>query len=221
MISNPQIIPAILATTEAQYKDKLKKIEESGIFEDGWIQIDLMDNKFVQNKSIGLDVMAKYPTSLKKEAQLMVDYPQNWIDDLVKVGVERIVFPIEDGSGIKERIDHIKNHGVQAGLSINPETEVEKVRPFAGTIDLVLLMSVHPGFGGQQFLQGSLEKIRELVNLRRDSGANFLIEVDGGINEEVAKKVALAGADNLVIGSYLIDGDIAENLEKIWESVCQ
>ena len=193
------IIPAILATNEEEYKDKLQKIEESRQFQDKWVQIDLMDNKFVQNKSIGPEIIAKYPTSLKIEAQLMVEYPENWIDELVKIPVARIVFPIEDSEGIEERIKHIKNHGVQVGLSLNPETQVETLAPFVGTIDLVLVMSVQPGFGGQEFIPESLEKIRKIKSM----GWPIKIEVDGGINKQVKKDLEDAGADYLVMGSHL------------------
>lgn len=213
-----QIIPAILATTEPEYAEKLRKIEVSGEFEGGWVQIDLMDNKFVQNTSIGPEVIAKYPTKLQLEAQLMVDYPENWIDDLIKVGIKRIIFPIEDKGGIAERISHIKNHGLQVGLSLNPQTPVAKLRPFVDKIDVILLMSVHPGFGGQEFILKTLEKVKQASRLRLE-GINFLIEVDGGINEKVAADLIEAGADNLVVGSHLIDGNISENLEKFWQAI--
>lgn len=215
-----QIIPAILATTEQEYKEKLLKIEESESFQqDGWIQIDLMDNKFVQNQSIGVDVIAKYPTKLQREAQLMVEYPQSWIDDLLKSGIERIVFPVEDFPGIQETIDQIKNQGIQVGLSLNPETEVEKIEPFMSTIDLVLVMSVHPGFGGQEFIPESIDKIKEVSRLRSKDNLSFLIEVDGGVSEKVIPDLIKAGVDNLVIGSHLLEGNIDENIEKIWEAL--
>lgn len=217
MQTDIQIIPAILATTEEEYKEKLERIEGSPELAEGWVQIDLMDNKFVQNKSISAEIIAKYPTSLKREVHLMVEYPENWIDELVKVGVERIIFPVEDAEGVLERIKHIKDHGIKVGLSVNPETPVEKISAFIGTIDVVLLMSVRPGFGGQEFIPDTVEKVKRTVILR--SGYKFLVEVDGGVNEEVAKDLAEAGVDSLVIGEHLINGDITENLEKIWESI--
>lgn len=217
MDRNIQIIPTILATSEEEYREKLQKIENCPELVEGWIQIDLMDNKFVQNKSVGTEVVAKYPTSLKKEAHLMVDYPENWIDELVKSGFKRIIFPLEDDGGVMERIEHLKNHGVEVGLALNPETPVEKVDPFVSKIDTVLILSVHPGFGGQQFIPETIKKIIELAKLRE--GRNFLIEVDGGINETNIKDLADAGADNLVIGEHLINGSITENLEKIRKSL--
>ena len=210
-----QIIPAILAITEEEYKQKLQKIENSGSFKNGWVQIDLMDNKFVQNQSIGIEVVAKYPTDLKVEAQLMVEYPSNWIDELVKVKVDRIVFPVEDGENIRERLQHIKNHGIEAGLSLNPETQVDVVKPYLDNLDVILIMSVDPGFGGQEFKPEVISKIKELKELRPD----LIVGVDGGVSSENVKQIVESGADYLVIGTHLVEGDIEENLENIWENI--
>src|SRR5581483_10432817 len=148
-----QILPAILATTEEEYQKKLTKIETTFQLHNGWVQIDLMDNKFVQNQSVGVDILAKYPTKeLKIEAQLMVEYPDNWIEELVKTHVNRIIFPVEDTAGIEEKIQHVLNHEKEVGLSINPQTPIEQVEPFLAKINVVLVMSVHPGFGGQEFI---------------------------------------------------------------------
>jgi ribulose-phosphate 3-epimerase len=172
-----------------------------------------MDNKFVHNKSVGVDIIKKYPINASVEAHLMVDYPENWIDELVKIGIDRIIFPIEDSEGIDERITHIKNHGLEVGLAVNPETPVAKVESFVDKIDVVLLMSVHPGFGGQEFIPEVLDKVSELVNLQKR--AHFLIEVDGGINQDNIKNLVKAGVNNLAIGEKLIYGDIKKNLEDI------
>ncbi len=210
-----QIIPAILATTQEEYKEKLQKIEQSGLFEGGWVQLDLMDNKFVQNESIGVDVIAKYPTNLKIEAQLMVKYPSNWIDELVKVGVGRIIFPVEDGENIRERLQHIKNHNIEAGLSLNPDTGASEVEEYLNDTDVILVMSVNPGFGGQEFKLEVLEKIKRLKSLKLD----LIVGVDGGVSPENVKQLVSAGVDYLVVGSHLVEGNIEENLEKIWEKV--
>lgn len=210
-----QIIPAILATNEQEYKDKLEKINGSQSLKGGWIQIDLMDTKFVQNKSISPDLISKFPTDLKLEAHLMVEYPENWIDELIKVDVDKIIFPVEDFEGIKERIEHIKNHNVKVGLSINPETDVDMLNEFISTIDSVLVMSVNPGFGGQEFIEKSLERVKVLRVKYKD----LVIGVDGGINKGVVSKLVDAGASYLVIGSHLLEGDIDENFEKIWEAI--
>lgn len=210
------IIPAILATTGEEYKKKLEKIESSPELAEGWVQVDLIDGKFTDNISVGADVLAKYPTRLNLEAHLMVLNPEPWIRELIKIGVKRVVFPVE-GAGIEEKIKHLKNHQVQAGLSVNPETEVEKVLPFLDTIDVVLLLSVHPGFSGQEFKPEVLGKIKQLAGLR--GTRQFQIEVDGGLNEGNVQEVVLAGADNLVLGKHLLEGNVTENLENIWEAI--
>lgn len=212
-----QIIPAILAITEAEYQEKLKKIEACPELNKGWVQIDLTDNKFVQNQSIGADIVAKHKTSLKIEAHLMVEDPLNWIERLVQAKVLRIVFPIEVGN-TNEVIKRVKMKNLETGIALNPQTPVAKIEPFLDTIDLVLLLSVQPGFSGQKFIPETLKRIRQLVKFRARN--RFLIEIDGGINDQVAKTLVEAGADNLVIGSFLINGDITENLEKIWQSLC-
>lgn len=213
-----QIIPAILATTEEDYKKRIQQIEESSLFEGKWVQIDLMDNKFVQNKSVSPEIIAKFPTKLRLEAHLMVEYPENWIDELVKTNVDRIIFPVEDIEGVKERINHIRNHGKQVGLSINPETSVSDLEPFLDEIDIVLVMSVHPGFQGQNFLPEVLSKIEEIKQKRDD----LSVEVDGGISEETAKQVIDAEADYLVIGSTLFKyGNLKEGLERITSAISE
>lgn len=214
-----RIVPGILATKEVEYAEIAKQLDGAPALEDGWVQIDLMDGEFVDNKSISPEIVAKYPLNLKKEAQLMVEYPDNWIDDLVKSDISRIVFPVEDQK-IDFLIEHIKKHGKEVGLSINPETPVENVETYLDQVDVVLIMSVKPGFGGQDFIPESVERVSQLSRLRRDMG--FIIEVDGGITPEVVPDLIKAGADNLVIGaSRLITGDLDENLEQFWEATQQ
>ncbi|MBI2021885.1 ribulose-phosphate 3-epimerase [Candidatus Daviesbacteria bacterium] len=210
-----QIIPAILATNEKDYKDKLFKVSNNEFLEDGWVQIDLMDNKFVQNKSIEPKIIKKYPSSLKIEAQLMVEYPENWIDQLVTNKVDRIIFPVEDSEGTKERIAHVRNHGVEVGLSINPRTSIETLDPFVATIDVALLMSVEPGFGGQNFIADTYQKVKSL----KSKGWSIKLGVDGGIEPEIARQLSKLEVDYIVVGSHLIEGDIDENLEIFWQAI--
>ncbi len=211
------IIPAILATTEDEYQSNLKKIEDSNEFE--WVQIDLMDNKFVQNQSISPEIVAKYSTNLTLEFHLMVEYPDNWIEQLVNIPhVKRIIFPLED-SKVSENIALVKNHGLQVGLSINPETNISFLEPFLTQVNLVLIMGVHPGFQGQEFIPETLKKIKELTSKRVIENLGFKIEVDGGINTENVKSIVSSGADYLVVGSHLLEGNIRENVEQLKESI--
>ncbi len=211
-----EVIPAILATSDYEYSQKIEKIEESGAFTDGWIQVDFMDNLFVQNQTVDRDVLNKYPTNLHVEAHLMVVDPEDWIVELSNSGVERIIAhieTIEDDSVLKK----IKEEKIEVGLAINPETEVAKLTPYLHTIDVVLVMSVKPGFGGQEFIPETIGKIAEISHLRSKENLEFKVEVDGGVSEEWVAKLADAGCDRLIIGSHLVEGNINENLEKIKE----
>lgn len=216
MRSDVQIIPAVLATTEEEYKQKIDKLTSCPELTEGWVQIDLMDNKFVPNKSIGLDVVAKYPINLKKEAHLMVINPLDWVDDLKRLGFIRIIFHLESGNP-EPVIKHIRKTTLEIGLAINPVTTVEKLNPFVDRIDLVLIMGVHPGFSGQQFIAETVDRVKETSQLRSKNN-NLIIEVDGGVGKHVRELVD-AGAKNLVMGSYLLDGDVTKNLETIWEAI--
>lgn len=209
-----QIIPAILATTEKEYQERVNKLRSSKLAKDLWVQIDFIDNKFVQNQTIGPEVVIDNPIDNSMEVQLMAKYPESWIDLFIKAGVKRIVFPAEDKEGISERIGHIRNHGVEVGLSVNPETSLDTLAPFIANIDLVLIMSVHPGFSGQQFISASIDKIKSV----KERGWPVTIEVDGGITENLVKTLAMAGADNLVMGSHLFEGNLDENIQKIQKS---
>jgi ribulose-phosphate 3-epimerase len=216
-----QIIPAILATSEAEYSQRVQTVNSTPEFNGGWVQIDFADNKFVQNQTVDMVLVKKYPISLKKEAHLMVADPLTWIDDLMEERFDRIVFHLE---AILPPMAHaligkIKSEGMQVGIAINPETEVAKLSEFMPTIDTVLLLSVHPGFTGQAFIADTLGKVEELFKMRVEKHFEYLIEVDGGISPENAPKLAEAGADAIVIGSHLLQGDVTKNLEEIWEAI--
>lgn len=216
-----QIIPAILATTEEDYKSKLSKIEGSVPLKGGWVQIDLMDNKFVQNKSVNADVVKKFPTKLKIEAHLMVENPYIWVSSLLDFPIKRFIMPIELSKEILDSsiglIRALSN--VDIGFSLNPETPVDKLKEYLEVADSILIMSVHPGFGGQNFIPETVAKVKDVAGLRKDNSLEFLIGVDGGVNKEVAKDLARNGADYLVLGSHLLKGDIDENIEQIWEAI--
>ncbi len=211
-----EIIPAILATSDYEYSQKLEKIEESGVFEGGWVQVDFMDNQFVPNQTVDRDVLKKYPSNLHVEAHLMVSDPDEWIQELLDSGVERII-PHVEAIQNDEVLKKIKAGECEVGLAINPETDVATLTPYLHTIDVLLVMSVKPGFGGQEFIPQTVEKIEDLSRIREKSKLDFKIEVDGGVSEDWIQPLADIGVNGLVIGSHLVEGDIHENLEKIWE----
>lgn len=210
-----QIIPAVLATTEKQYLSDITKLEQTPTLKEGWVHIDFADNIFVQNLTIEPEIIQKFPTNLRKEAHLMVSHPREWVDKLIEAGFERIIFHIEAKDDIQDVIDYIKDKGLEVGLAINNETAIEKIEPFAGKIDIILVMTIVPGFQGQPFIPAALEKIKEI----KSKGWNVKLGVDGHVNSKNAKEIMDAGVDFMVVGSYLLKGELDENLENLWEVI--
>ncbi len=210
-----QIIPAVLATTEEQYKEDVAKLESSEVLQDGWVHIDFADNKFVPNKTVESEVIKKYPSSFHKEAHLMVARPNQWIDKLVDAGFERIIFHIESEEDILGVIENIKSKNLEVGLAVNTQTPIEKLEPFASKIDLVLVMTVVAGFQGQPFIPTTLEKVLEI----KSKNWPAKVGVDGAVKDSNIKEIVNAGVDFAIVGSYLLNGDIEENLENLWEVI--
>lgn len=221
-----QIIPGVLATSEEQYQSDLSRLSKVEALENAWVHIDFMDNLFVPNKSIGPSVISKYPINLHKEAHLMVRYPLEWVDDLIEAGFERIIFHIEAEEITEKCIEYIKNKRLEVGLAIKNETPIEKIEPFIKRIDVVLVMAVVPGFQGQKFIPETINKIKETsrlrqarLGLRSKGNYNFRIGVDGAVKDDNIRKIVDAGVDFVIVGSYLLKGDIDENLENLWEAL--
>lgn len=209
-----QIIPTLFSTTEQEYKARLAKLKFSTSFTEGWVQLDLMDNKFVPKMGISLDIVKRNPHPFSVEAQLMVVDPGEWIDGLIELKVSRIVFPVEIEGNILEFIKRIKDNNIEVGLSLNPETGVKKLEPYLDLLDCVLLMGVKPGLEKQKLNPETYKKIQEIKQRSR-----MIVGVDGGVNDTNIKGLMDAGVDYLAIGSYLFNGDFDENLETLWEAV--
>ena len=196
-----EIVPAILSKTPADYHKKFKAIEPLT----EWIQIDIVDNKFARNLTVGPKAVGAIRTSKKLEIQLMVDYIENWVDPFVKIAkkanIARIVFPYESARDPIGTIKHIRRHGIQVGISINPDTQASRLQHLVDNADTILLLSVYPGFSGQHFVYEILNKIMQLREMRPD----VVIEVDGGIEPGTARKCAEVGANILISGSYLFE----------------
>ena len=221
-MSKVQIIPAILATTEEEYQQKIQQIESSGLFTDGWVQIDLMDGKFVQNVSISPEVVKKHSTSFKYEIHLMVEDPLFWASQFREFPrAQRFIVPIElPNKEIDEFIGQVRVlTDAEIGFSFEPATPLSKLKKYQNVAESILIMGVHSGFSGQDFIPGTLKKIQETAKLVKENELDCLVGVDGGVNHENARMVIDAGADYLVIGSHLLEGDIDENLGKIWEAL--
>lgn len=221
-----QIIPAILAITEEEYKEQLSRIEESGEFE--WVHLDVMDGNFVESSSFDMEGV-DLSTSLKMESHLMVNHPgadgDMMISEHISPGnnIKRLIFHIESAEVVKNPKDmdwlFKLGPGIESGVALNPETPPSALEPFISKVNVVLIMSVHPGKQGQEFIPESLDKIREVARLRSENNLNFKIGVDGGVSPENIKSIVEAGADYVVMGSHLIKGDIHANLESIWEAL--
>lgn len=211
-----QIIPVILAFDEQKYQEKVGIVNNTPEFADGFIQVDITDGSLTESKSVGLDILNKYPILGNVEVHLMVKNPLEWIEKLARLKVKKIIISYE-AELAPETLNKIKDLGLEVGLGINPETDVDKIMPFVRKIDVLLILSVHPGLGGQEFIPETLEKIKKASKLKQQY--EFKIEVDGGITPGNVKDIVEAGADGIVIGEHLIYGDIGENLENIWERI--
>jgi len=214
-----QIIPAVLATSEEQYSKDLQKLSSCEALKGGWVHIDFADNKFVQNKTVGIDTIAKFPTDFSKEAHLMVDHPlSSWLTELEKLDFSRIIIHVESDSQehIRDYIRYLKDKNIEAGLAINPDSDVARALPFKSHIAVLQIMGVYPGHQGQTFIAETADRVEKAARLF--NGNNGLkIAVDGGVNLKNAKLLVEKGAEVLIVGSYLLKGNIDENLEKLWE----
>lgn len=209
-----QIIPAVLAKSEEQYQKDISILSLSDSFKDGWVHIDFADNKFVQNQTIGPDVVEKYQDNFSKEAHLMVSNPKEWTDGLIKAGFKRVIMHIET-EGVGEALDYAKSKGLEVGLAIKDETGISDLEPFVSKINTILIMSIVPGFQGQPFLPEALKKVIEI----KSKGWSVKVGVDGAVKDSNIKDIIEAGADFVIIGSYLLRGDVEENLETLWEVI--
>ncbi|MCI1904046.1 ribulose-phosphate 3-epimerase [Enterococcus hirae] len=197
-----KIAPSILSADFAHLARDIEMVEKFGA---DWIHVDVMDGRFVDNLTFGpLIVKAIRPvTNLPLDVHMMVERPEQWIPQFAKAGADYITIHVEATPHIHGALQQIKSFGVKSGVVINPGTPVALIREVLPLCDLVLVMSVNPGFGGQKFLPEVVHKIEELAAYRQEERADFLIEVDGGLNEETAPIVVKAGADVCVAGSYI------------------
>ena len=176
-----------------------------------WIHYDVMDGHFVPNISFGYSILKDISKVTDKylDVHLMISDPFKYVDNFIASNASLIVFHYEavEENEIDKLIKHIKNNNVDVGIAIKPDTCQDVLKPFLSQLDLVLVMSVEPGFGGQRFNHSAIEKISKLAKLREENNYHYLIEVDGGINESTAKLCRQAGVDVLVAGSYVFNSD--------------
>ena len=206
------VSPSILAADFANLQKELEMINSS---EADYLHLDVMDGVFVPNISFGFPVIeAISKISLKPlDVHLMIVEPHKWVNRLKDLGAEIMNVHLEACLHLDRTIFAIHDAGMKAGVTLNPSTPVSMLVDVIDQLDLVLLMSVNPGFGGQPFIQNTLKKVKELKELRDSTGSSALIEVDGGVNEATGKSLSEAGADILVAGSYVFKAE--KPLERI------
>lgn len=196
------VAPSLLASNPANLSADIKRLNDADF---KILHLDIMDGHFVPNISFGPSVVkALRPLTLMIfDVHLMISNPLQYLDDFVDAGADYITFHLEAVTNPFEVINAIKAKGVKVGLSIKPQTNLEAIKPYLKELDLILVMSVEPGFGGQEFQTIALEKITNLKKWREQLNLTYLIQVDGGINDVIASLVKKAGADIIVVGTYL------------------
>ena len=210
-----QISPSILSADFSQLGNEIKRLEEGGA---DLIHVDVMDGHFVPNLTIGPPVIKalKKNCSIKFDVHLMISPVHKYIDAYADAGADIITIHPEATDDLSSSIKKIKDLGKKVGVSLNPETKVSVIKDHLNQIDLVLIMSVNPGFGGQKFMPEVLDKIKELKNIQKEQNIDFDIEIDGGINFENSKIAIEAGANILVSGTTIFksnNGDIKKNID--------
>jgi ribulose-phosphate 3-epimerase len=198
----PFLAPSILSADMTNLKQQIRLVEMGGA---DWIHCDIMDGHFVPNITFGpiLVEAAKRVTNLPLDVHLMIKNPDNFLEAFVKAGASIISVHYEEVVHLNRTVNRIKELGAKAGVVINPATPVNFIKDIAQEIDLLLIMSVNPGFGGQPFILNSLKKIAETAKLREELNSNFLIEVDGGIGLNNVDNILAAGCDAFVIGNSI------------------
>ena len=204
------VAPSLLAADFSKLREEIQEVESYGA---EYLHLDVMDGNFVPNISFGVPIISsiRKHSNLVFDVHLMVENPDRFIKDMVDAGADVITVHAEATKHLNRTIQLIKSYGKKVGVALNPSTPLDVIKYDLKDIDMVLIMTVNPGFGGQAFIEGMLQKIRDLCSI----DPNIDIQVDGGINNKTSKLVKEAGANILVAGSYLFKGDYKQKIESL------
>lgn len=204
--------PSILAADFTVLGEQLSKLEQSGV---KWVHVDVMDGLFVPSISFGMPVIQsiREKSKLFFDVHLMIQEPIRYIKEFKSAGADLINIHVEACENVGDTIKAIKQEGCLAGITLNPETPVDAILPWISDVDLVLVMSVHPGFGGQKFISETLQKVSEIKAILEQKNPNCYLEIDGGINLQNVQSAMDAGANVIVAGTAVFRGNMEENIE--------
>lgn len=207
-----KLSPSILSADFANLGADVKRIDEAGC---DWIHIDVMDGIFVPNISFGMPVVKAIRSYTDKffDVHLMIKEPIRYIKEFKNAGAEMLTVHVEACENVKETIDAIHAEGMKAGLACNPETDVKDVIPYIEDVEMILIMTVHPGFGGQSYIDDCTEKVKIVRDLANQKNLDLLIQVDGGVTIDNVSTPIEAGADVIVAGSAVYKGDVEANVK--------
>jgi ribulose-phosphate 3-epimerase len=203
-MAEPKFAPSILSADFGHLADAVIAVERAGA---DWVHVDVMDGHFVPNLTFGPKMVAdlRKATRLPLDVHLMIERPEEWVDRYADAGATYLTIHVEASRDVPGTLAAIRGRGVRAGLTLNPETPIDVLMPHLGSVDLALVMSVHPGFGGQKFMEGALDKVRAIRAALDDGALQVELEVDGGVKPDNAARIVAAGASVLVAGSAIFE----------------
>jgi ribulose-phosphate 3-epimerase len=223
-MQNIEIVPSILSADFTNLGKEIKKVERAGCSR---LHLDVMDGHFVPNISIGPVVIKaiRKHTDLYLQTHLMIDHPERYVADFKRAGSDCIIIHQEACRNFRKAVEMIKGLKVQAGIALRPNTPSDTIKNIIGELDIVLIMTVEPGFGGQKFIRGSEKKVAAIKTMLDQKGLNIPIGVDGGININTIPLVVKNGATQLIAGSAVFEGDVMKNIrilrERANEALCE